>query len=228
MTRAAVLVSLLVALGSAARAQTPAALVEEITGKPDGIELMDYVAPGKVIALRPRDGIVLGYIRSCWRETIQGGTVRVGQDQSEVSGGSVERVKIACDGGRMELAAEQAKQGATSVFRDPNAGRPKRATLPRPQFVLHGRSPMIELRGGGALLLERLDASGDTQTIELPPAKLLHGTFADLADAGVSLAPGGLYLARAADQELVFRVDGAAVAGKTPLAGRLLRFRPRG
>lgn len=218
----------LMALASAAQAQTPVALVEEITGKPAGIEFMDYVAPGKVIALGPRDGIVLGYIRSCWRESIRGGTVRVGQDQSEVSGGSVERVKIACDGGRMELASEQAKQSATSVFRDPKVDRPKRATLPRPQFVLHGLSPVVELKGGGALLLERLDVAGDTRTIELPPAKLLHGAFADLADIGVSLSPGGLYLARAADQELVFRIDGAAAAGKTPLAGRLLRFRPPG
>ncbi len=229
MKRAAILLTLpLAALGSAARAEAPVALVEEITGKPSGIEFMDYVAPGKVIALGPRDAIVLGYIRSCWRETIHGGTVRVGQDHSEVSGGSVERVKIACDGGRMELAAEQAKQSATSVFRDPAAGRPRRATLPRPQFVLHGLSPVVELKGGGALLLERLDVAGDTRTIELPPAKLLHGAFADLADAGVSLSPGGLYLARVGDQELVFRVDGAAAAGKTPLAGRLLRFRPAG
>lgn len=229
MNRSAILLTFsLAAFGSAARAESPVALVEEITGKPTGIEFMDYVAPGKVIALGPRDGIVLGYIRSCWRENIRGGTVKIGQDQSEVSGGSVERMKVACDGGRMELAAEQAKQGATSVFRDPKVDRPKRATLPRPQFVLHGLSPMIELKGGGTLLLERIDAAGDTRTIELSPAKLLHGVFSDLADAGVSLSPGGLYLARAADQELVFRVDGAAAAGKTPLAGRLLRFRPPG
>jgi hypothetical protein len=218
----------LVTLGAAAQAQAPVALVEEITGKPAGIEFMDYVAPGKVVALGPRDGVVLGYIRSCWRESIRGGTVRVGQDQSEVSGGSVERVKIACDGGRMELAAEQAKQSATSVIRDPKVDRPKRATLPRPQFVLYGLSPVVELKGGGALLLERLDVAGDTRTIELAPATLLHGAFADLADLGIALSPGGLYLARATEQELVFRIDGAAVAGKTPLAGRLLRFRPPG
>ena len=217
----------MVGTAGGARAQSPVALVEEITGKPAGIEFMDYVAPGRIIALGPRDSVVLGYIRSCWRETIHGGTVTVGRDQSEVSGGRVERVKIACDGGRMELAAEQAKQSATSVFRDPG-NRLKRSTLPRPQFVLHGRSPVVEIRGGGALLLERLDAAGESQTIELPPAKLLHGAFADLADAGVSLMPGGLYRARVGGQQIVFQVDRAAPAGKAPLAGRLLRFRPAG
>ncbi|MGE0425019.1 MAG: hypothetical protein AB7O88_22360 [Reyranellaceae bacterium] len=223
---AALALSILLAAGTA-RAQAPVALVEEIVGRPPGIEFMDYVSPGTVIALGPRDGIVLGYIRSCWRETIRGATVRIGQAHSEVAGGTVERVKIACDGGRMELAAEQARQSATSVFRDP-AARKRRASLPKPQFVLHARVPVVELKGGGTLLLERLDAAGDKRTIELAPATMTRGTFADLANANVSLAPGGLYLARAGEQAIVFQVDPAAASGKAPLAGRLLRFRPAG
>ncbi|MBX3502519.1 MAG: hypothetical protein KF889_23995 [Alphaproteobacteria bacterium] len=216
--------SILLAAGVArAQAQTPVALVEDVVGKPEGVAFMDYVAPGQVIALGPRDGIVLGYIRSCWRERIRGGTVRIGQEQSEVTGGAVERVRIACDGGRMELAAEQTRQSTASVFRDP--GRQKRAALPRPQFVLHGRSPLIELEGGGALSLERLDASGETLMIELPAAKLLRGAFADLADAGVALTPGGLYLARAGERQLVFQVSADAAPGKSPIAGRLVRLR---
>ena len=209
----------------AAHAQTPVALVEDVTGAPPGIEFMDYVSPGKVITLGPRDAIVLGYIRSCWRETIRGGTVTIGQDQSEVSGGAVERLKVRCDGGRMELAAEQARQGATSVMRDPNS-RPRRAALPKPQFILHGRSPVVELKGGGTVVIERLDAAGETFTLELPRAKLRRDTFADLADLGVSLSPGGLYVARAGERQVAFQVDGEAPAGKAPLAGRLLRLSP--
>lgn len=212
----------------AAHAQAPVALVEEVTGAPPGIEFMDYVAPGKVIALGPRDAIVLGYIRSCWRETIRGGTVTVGQEQSDVAGGSVERVQVRCDGGRMELATEQSRQGATSVMRDPAAGRPRRAALPKPQFVLHGRAPVVELKGGGRIAIERLDAAGESFTLELPREKLRRDAFADLADFGVSLSPGGLYLARVGEREIVFQVDGEAPAGKAPLAGRLIRFRPPG
>jgi hypothetical protein len=227
LRRAALALSILVMAG-AARAQAPVALVEDVVGTPPGIEFMDYVSPGTLIALGPRDGVVLGYIRSCWRETIRGGTVRIGHDHSEVTGGKLERVKIACDGGRMELAAEQARQSATSVYRDPKAGRPKRAALPRPQFVLHGRSPVIELKGGGTLTLERLDAAGEVRTIELVPAKMTRGTFLDLAGSNVSLAPGGLYAARIGEQRIVFQVAPAAAPGKAPLAGRLLRFRPAG
>ncbi len=214
-------------LASAAHAQTPVALVEEVTGTPPGVEFMDYVSPGKVIALGPRDAIVLGYIRSCWRETIRGGTVTVGQERSDVAGGNVERVKVRCDGGRMELAAEQARQGATSVMRDP-ASRPRRAALPKPQFVLHGRSPVVELKGGGTIAIERLDAAGETVSLELPREGLRRDAFADLADFGVSLSPSGLYVARAGERQVVFQVDGEAPSGKAPIAGRLLRLSPAG
>lgn len=216
------------AFASTAHAQIPVALVEDIAGKPAGIEFMDYVAPGKIIALGPRDAVVLGYIRSCWRETIRGGTVTIGQDQSDVAGGGVERVKTRCDGGRMELAAELAKQGATSVMRDTPSPRARRSSLPKAQFVMHGRSPVVELKGGGAIAIERLDAAGEKFTIELPRARLVRGAFADLADSGVSLSPGGLYMARVGEQQIVFQVDGDAAQGKAPIAGRLLRFRPPG
>jgi len=223
MIRVAPLALAVVVHACAARAQAPVALVEEVTGTPPGIEFMDYLSPGQVIRLGPRDAIVLGYIRSCWRETIRGGTVTVGQEQSDVSGGTVERVKVRCDGGRMELAAEQARQGATSVMRDPNS-RQRRAPLPKPQFVLHGRSPVVELKGGGTIAIERLDAAGETFTLELPREKLRRGALADLADFGVSLSPGGLYVMRAGERQVVFQVDGEAPAGKAPLAGRLLRL----
>ena len=64
----AVAVSLLTA-GPAA-AQAPVALVEDVQGKPDGVDFMDYVTMGQVIKLGPQDTVVLGYLKSCWRETI--------------------------------------------------------------------------------------------------------------------------------------------------------------
>src|SRR6516225_7486870 len=48
------------------------ALVEDVSGHPAGAQLMDYVEPGQVIRLDPGDRIVLGYLRSCVRETITG------------------------------------------------------------------------------------------------------------------------------------------------------------
>jgi hypothetical protein len=73
----------------AAFAQPPAAVVEDVIGTPIGAEFMDYMAPGKIIVLGPKDGVVLAYLQSCWRETITGGSVKFGAEQSEVAGGSV-------------------------------------------------------------------------------------------------------------------------------------------
>ena len=74
-----------------AKAQSPVAVVEEVKGKVVGVEFMDYVTPGTVIKLGPKGSIVLGYLKSCWRETITGGTVVVGVEQSLVHLAEIEQ-----------------------------------------------------------------------------------------------------------------------------------------
>lgn len=205
-------------------ADAPVAVVEDVMGKPAGIEFMDYVEPGRVIKLAATDSIVLGYLKSCWRETIRGGTVTVGAEQSDVQGGTVDRTKVGCDGGKMELAAAQSKQSAAMVFRK----APGPNTPPKPQFKIYGRSPVVELKGGGTLVIERADVAGDRMELVLAPAQAVHGAFYDLAKANKSLKPGVVYRAKVGDQQIVFEVDAAAKEGAEPLAGRLLRFQPAG
>src|SRR6516164_5945212 len=128
-----------------ASAQSPAAVVEEIQGSVPGIAFMDYVEPGQIIRLGAHDRIVLGYLKSCWRETISGGTVTVGPEQSEVAGGEMARAKVACEGGKMMLSAELAGKSGAMVFRQvpkPHAV----AAAPHPEFTLHGLSPVFEVR----------------------------------------------------------------------------------
>jgi hypothetical protein len=74
-----------------------AALVEDVTGASAGVEFMYYVETGEIIRLNPQGSIVLNYLVSCVRETITGGVVTVGRDQSEVQSGKVERISTACD-----------------------------------------------------------------------------------------------------------------------------------
>ena len=110
---------LLLSLVSAAPvlAGPPAALVEDVTSASAGVEPFGYVQPGQVIPLGVHDWLVLSYLNSCTRERIQGGTVIVGRDQSEVQSGTVERKSVPCDSGRMQLTAEIANQSAGAVFR---------------------------------------------------------------------------------------------------------------
>ena len=117
---------MMVALASVgpAAAQSPVAVVVDVTGGPAGLGFMDYVAAGRVIRLGPQGTLVLSYMTSCVRETISGGTVTIGATRSEVADGTVARRTLACGAGRMTGSRSQASGRAGQVFR----GRPS----PRP------------------------------------------------------------------------------------------------
>lgn len=208
----------------AAAPQGPAAIVEDLDGHPEGIQLMDYVTPGEVIKLGAKDTIVLGYLTSCKRETITGGTVTVGTDHSDIAGGSIQRTTSQCGGGYMVLNTQLADKSAAAAFRQvPEDAAKKQA---QPQITLYGQSPIIELKPIGALVIERVDSPAERYDFVLGDAHILHGKFLDLAASGVSLAPGGVYKARIGVQEIVFKVDKEAQTGWTPIPGRLLRLQP--
>jgi len=200
-----------------AAAQGPVAVVEEVTGHSAGVGFMDYVDAGKVIRLAPQDSIVLGYMKSCVREKISGGTITVGVDKSDVQSGQVERSTVACDAGKMLLTVQQADQAAGLVLR----GRPPIKPAPKPQFTLYGASPIVEMKGGGTLIIERLDAAGDRQVVKI--AKKPPATF-DFADGGKALVAGGVYRIIVGTHQFVFQVDPGAKAGRTPIVGRMLRL----
>jgi hypothetical protein len=213
---------LIAATPVAARAQV--ALVEDVSSKSAGVEFMDYVPLGKVIRLGKNDTLVLSYLKSCWRETITGGNVKVGAEQSEVENGKVERRKVDCDGGKLILTAQQASQSAGMVVRGMVESRPHQT--PEPQITLFGVSPVIEIKGGGDLMIERLDQPGERLAIKVAGPQLKRGAFYDLASAGKALAPGGTYRASVGGRQIVFKVDPAAKPGTSPVVGRLLRLAP--
>ena len=98
MKKAIVVVFGVMGFAGSATAQAPVAVVEEVQGNVTGAEFMDYVVPGKVIKLGQGASVVLGYMKSCRRESISGiGTVIVGQDESKVHLAEVEGTKTECD-----------------------------------------------------------------------------------------------------------------------------------
>jgi hypothetical protein len=182
----------LTALGLPALAQAPVAVVEDVRGQPAGVEFMDYVAAGKVIRLGPKDVLVLGYLKSCWRETITGGTVTVGEVQSSVQRGKVDRTQVECDGARAKVGAREGTQSAATVFRSIRRDAPP-AKAPA---TVYGQSPVIEVADArGALLIERLDETAPRIELGVAGEALLRDRFFDLARAGVVLVPGGSYAA---------------------------------
>ncbi len=204
-------------LSTAVAAERPVALVESVTGRVTGAEFMDYVAAGNVIKLGPTGAIVLGYLGSCWHETITGGTVVIGEEKSTVSEGKLQRVKVECDSAQTQVS-EQVRRGAGTVLR--GGGQ----AVPQPQLTIYGLSPVVEVGAGGPLIIERLDKP--RERYEIPPSStsLLRGRFYDFAKSGKSLAPDGIYVARLGAREIVFKVDPRAKPGEAPMVGRLVRF----
>src|SRR5262249_29672893 len=140
------------------------------------------------------------------------GTVIVGVEHSSVEDGKVDRVKVACDGGRIQLSAQQKDKAGGMVFRD--ARRPG-----QPQVTLYGLSPLIDAKGGGKLVVERTDQPGERHEVTIASDQLLRGAFYDFAKDDRQLTPGGIYRATLGSQQIVFKVDPLAKPGRTAAIG---------
>jgi hypothetical protein len=210
----------LVALAGSAFAQTPVAVVEDVQGKVTGAEFMDYVAPGKVIKLGAGGMVVLGYMKSCRRETISGiGTVVVGAEESLIHLAEVKAGKVDCDSSHSQLIDRTVGESAATVVRSLDGKTDNRAAA-SPRLTLYGTSPMVET----TLVIERLDVSGERYDIDLTPTSAVRGKFYDLAKTGTALKPGGTYSASLGSQRAVFLVDRYAEPGATAIIGRLVRL----
>lgn len=213
--------AVIVAFASPALAQAPAALVEDIAARNPGVEFMDYVQAGRVIKLAGGETLTLSYLRSCVRETITGGTVTVGTEQSTVVGGNVDRRTLKCDGGKLTLTAAQSAKSGAMVFR---RAAPRQGAMPEPELTIYGTAPVLIVPGGGTVVIERLDAAADRLEMSVAAQQFRPRAFHDVAIDNKALAPGGIYRASAGGRQIVFRVDANAATGRGPLVGRLLQF----
>jgi hypothetical protein len=222
MKTSIIAISIVIAGITSAVAQSPVAIVEDVKGKVDGVEFMDYVVPGKVIKLGASGVVVLGYLNSCLRETITGGVAIVGSEESKTSLAEVSREKVGCDTGKAQLTSREATQSAATTFR---SIEPKAQVQPvTTQRVVYGLSPVIELAQPGKLVIERIDVPGQKIEATVTAKSLVKGKFYDLATAGQSLMPGGTYAATSGARKTVFKVDPAARPGSSPIVGRLVRL----
>jgi hypothetical protein len=209
--------ALLGATGLAA-AQAPVAVVEDVQGKVTGVEFMDYVAPGKVIKLGPAGRVVLGYMKSCWRETITGiGTVVIGAEESMVHLGDLKAGKVDCDSNHSQFVDQTVDESAATIIRGIDGAS-------SPPVTLYGPSPIVETAGPGKLVIERLDEKGERYDVDISPASVARGRFYDFAKTQTALKPGGTYAASLGSRRTVFLVDRRAEAGSTPIIGRLVRL----
>ena len=213
----------LLALAGPAAAESPVAVVEDVQGKVTGAEFMDYVTPKTVIKVPAGGSVTISYMKSCQREKISGlGTVIIGSDESFVQFADVKREKTDCDSSQSHATTKATSEAAATVLRslgDKTGGGPKI----KPQLTVYGASPVVEAKGKGTLVVERLDVKGERQQIELNGSQQ-KGKFYDFAGANRALTPGGVYSASFNTSKIVFQVDANAKPGATPIVGRLIRL----
>jgi hypothetical protein len=217
MKRAIALCFGLSVLAAPAAAQSPVAVVEDVQGKVTGAEFMDYVTPKTVIKVAAGGSVTISYMKSCQREIISGlGTVIIGSDESLGQFADVKREKTDSDSNQSHATTKATSEAAATVLR--SVGKKIKT-----QLTVYGTSPIVEAKGKGTLVLERLDVKGERQQIELNGSQQ-KGKFYDFASADRALAPGGIYSASFGKSKIVFKVDANAKPGATPVVGRLIRL----
>jgi hypothetical protein len=189
-----------------AGAEEISAIVEEAPPR-SGLAPMDYLAAGRVVQLEQSETLVLGYLATCLRESIDGGVVTIGRERSEVVGGAVSRTKVDCAGGSLQLSQEQAQQSGVMISR----------SLRPPE--VHSLQPVFFTTFDGVLRIVRQDKSAEA--VEIP---VLGRKIVDLVDENIRLEAGGVYRAEIANKRLKFTVSSLAKPGKGELLSRLLGF----
>lgn len=199
-------------------ATEPVAIVEDINAPGLKIGMFDQLEEGYTFSLETGT-IVIGYFRSCRRETIKGGTVVIGANKSTVSGGKLSYEVVECDGGAINLSTAQADRSAVAVFRATPGGAKSKSKTPNPQQTLYGSSPVIRTTNPtGTVKITRLGKP------EKPVEIKLTGRLTDLVKNEIELEPGGFYRVSVGDNSVVINVDPLAIPGKAPLLTRLIRF----
>jgi hypothetical protein len=82
---------------------------------------------------------------------------------------------------------------------------------------------MLEIRSPGVLVIERLDHPDHAFAVYVGQDQLVRGYY-DFARWGKTLVAGGTYRAIAGADEIVFKVDAEAKAGRVPIVSRLVRL----
>jgi hypothetical protein len=180
---------------------------------------MDYVVPGQVIKLGVGASVTIGYMKSCWRETISGlGTVIIGTENSSVDLAQFKAGKVPCDSSQAQRINKEAGESAATLVRSLTDDVAKEM----PPLVLHGLSPVVATSERGKLVVERTDVRGERYEVDLAKALPARGKGYDLARSRIALKPGGAYSMTLNSRTVAFVVDKAATPGAGPVIGRLV------
>jgi hypothetical protein len=230
------------AIGIGSLRAEPSAIVEDAQPEVPGAEFLALLDPGQIIELPADATLVLGYLRSCTRETITGGRVEIGESESRVTGGKVVRGRASCPGGARETAAGPQDRVMAGVgVRSVNQGEATPATAPKAgedgaALMIRSQQPLIVLpTEGGQLEIRKLPTSSAATenpevaeailSLQPPVATLAAKTkLVDLGKEQVRLEPGKSYILISGSRTLRVEVAAGAEATPGPPLSRLVQF----
>jgi len=189
-------------------ASKPVAIVEDSPKTVGRGQAFDLLNESEVLTLAPDETLVLGYLKSCTRETITGGTVTIGAKESAVEGGKIAREKTACTVSKLLLSADESQQSATVAF--------------RPGDVLkhvYTRQPVIVAKKSPSVRIEALEGG---KSWDLKP----QNGLIDFQAAKIEMQPGARYKVTGVKASLIVEVDAAATTAKSGLLERVVVLEP--
>ncbi|MDY0873220.1 hypothetical protein [Dongia rigui] len=194
--------SLILLAPSAMAASKPVAIVEDSPLTMGRGQAFDLLNESEVLTLAPQQTLVLGYLKSCTRETITGGTVTIGAKESTVEGGKVTREKTVCTQTKLALTADESQQSATIAFR----GQIKH---------VYTRQPLIVAEKSETVKIEPIEG-GESWNLKPENGRI------DFQAAKVEMQPGARYKVTGAKTSLIVEVDAAATTAKTGTLERVV------
>lgn len=175
------------------------AIVEAGQAAEAGLAEFSLLAEGTEFKLAAGETITIGYLKSCISETITGGTVVIGAEESVVTGGEIARAPGGqCTEPRLALSAAESQQSASLSFRgDDDITR-----------VTHNVSPILRSRAGDELFVEIVPLQGGA-----PMRLKSENGRIDLAAEKVKLQPGQSYHVKTSRNTVTLEVAPGAKAG---------------
>ena len=205
---------IMIVLGASAQApaQTdeqprPVAIIEAFDDGSGRDRAFEILKQDTVLKLGTSGTAVIGYFQSCIQETIEGGVVTIGLEQSKIRGGIVTRERAECDGSKLVLTPEQLAASAVTVDRGPDG-----VSVPG-VVTVYSTKPYIMLKDPGAtVVVRRADVAGEPTAIET----VKIGASRNIHVPKKPLHPGAVYRVTAGDELLSKVVYGFVMRRRDP------------
>jgi hypothetical protein len=195
-------------------ADEPVAIVDDIVGEMEEVQIMDLLWAGQSLTLGDNVQISIGYMDTCRSEKITGGNIIIGTEKSTVDGGEIEAKQLDC-GQKIQGKFEGGKTVAlTAVFRNSNA-----QNTPKLDRTIYSLYPAVIAKEGGQVVVIRLDKK-NAKPLEL---SLENGRI-DFHSLNLPLSSGGVYRISVGQGNQVIKISPRAKAQNLSFIQRLVKF----